>query len=244
MKTAPEKPKNWLESVNCAIEGILWATRSQRHLRWHFFSAMVVLVVAFFLRVQIYELILLSLAVTLVLFAELVNTALESLVDLASPGFHPLAKQAKDAAAGAVLVTSIGAAVVGFFVLGHHLFSRTDSLVARIPEAPGALAALAVVLVTIAVVLAKAHWGKGTPLHGGMPSGHAAISFSIATSVTLAGVDSLTALLCFVLAGMVSHSRLLLGIHSLWEVALGAALGMGATLVFHCLAWLAGWFQS
>jgi len=244
VKKPPIKPANWLESVNCAIEGVLWATRSQRHLRWHFLAAMAVLVSAFLLRIHLFELILLTFAITLVLFSELVNTALEAVVDLVSPDFHPLAKQAKDVAAGAVLVASIGAVVVGFFTLGHHLFPGVDSVLGRLPETPGGIAALSVVLVVIVVVLAKARFNKGTPLHGGLPSGHSAVAFSIATSVALAGVHPAIAVLGIMLAGMVSHSRLLLGIHTLKEVVLGAVLGVVVTLVMNSLAWLVGYFEA
>ena len=87
--------------------------------------------------------------------------------------------------------------------------------------------------VTILVVLAKACLGKGTPLHGGMPSGHAAVAFSIATSFVLAPVGPVLAILAVAMAVMVSHSRLLLGIHSLREVLAGALLGTGVTLLLH-----------
>jgi diacylglycerol kinase (ATP) len=83
------------------------------------------------------------------------------------------------------------------------------------------------------VVLAKACLGKGTPLHGGMPSGHAAVAFSIATSFVLAPVGPVLSLLAVAMAVMVGHSRLLLGIHSLREVLVGALLGTGVTLLLH-----------
>src|SRR5512133_2998668 len=101
------KPRNWVESVNCAIEGILWSVRTQKHLRYHFFAALLVLFCALFFHVSALEFMLLASAITLVLFAEVINTALEVVVDLVSPEFHPLAKRAKDVAAGAVLIASI-----------------------------------------------------------------------------------------------------------------------------------------
>jgi diacylglycerol kinase len=65
---------------------------------------------------------LLLLCITGVLVAEMGNTLIEALVDLASPGYHPLARRAKDVAAGAVLVTAIGSAAVGLAILGPHLW--------------------------------------------------------------------------------------------------------------------------
>ena len=121
------KPKNWLESLNCAIEGILWAAKSQKHLRYHFIVAISVLLLALFLHLSALDFILLTFAITLVLFAELVNTAIEVVVDLVSPDFHPMAKQAKDIAAGAVLVASFGAIVMGFFAFSHYIFPTVEA---------------------------------------------------------------------------------------------------------------------
>ncbi|RME37491.1 MAG: phosphatase PAP2 family protein, partial [Deltaproteobacteria bacterium] len=102
-------------------------------------------------------------------------------------------------------------------------------------QIPGETAVIAVLSVTILVVLLKARFGRGTPLHGGMPSGHAAVAFSIATSVALARVSLVIIVLTVALATMVSHSRLLMRIHSVGEVIAGACLGIGVTLVIHLL---------
>jgi len=231
----PIKPTQWLESVNCAIEGILWATRTQRHLRWHFISAAGILLAALLFRVTAVEIVLLVLVITLVLFAELVNTAFEAVVDLVSPDYHELAKRAKDVAAGAVLVSSVGAMVMGYFILSRYLFPLLERGREVTPQIPGNVAIVAMLAVTILVVLLKARFNSGTPLHGGIPSGHAAVSFSIATSIALADVSPAIVLLAIVLASMVSHSRLLLKIHSFREVLLGAILGVAMTLIIHLL---------
>jgi diacylglycerol kinase (ATP) len=227
------KPSHWLEGVNCAIEGILWATKTQRHLRWHFLTAAAVLLTALLFRVSAVELVLLVLAITLVLFAELINTALEVVVDLVSPDYHLLAKRAKDVAAGAVLLSSVGAMLMGYFILSRYLFPLMQQGIDIAPHAPGNVAIIAMIAVTIMVILLKARFGKGTSLHGGFPSGHAAVSFSIATSIAFADVSPIIVLLAFLLASMVSHSRLLMKIHTFKEVLSGAALGIGVTLVIY-----------
>jgi len=83
----------------------------------------------------------------------------------------------------------------------------------------------------ILVVLLKAHHNQGSPLHGGMPSGHAALAFSIATSVVLSGGGLMISLLVLMLALLVSQSRLLMKIHSPKEVLFGALLGACVTLL-------------
>lgn len=230
------KPGTWLESVNCAIAGILWSARTQRHLRWHFLAAVAVLLAAVLLRISALEFALLAFAVTLVLAAELLNTALEVVVDLVSPEFHQLAQRAKDVAAGAVLVTGIGAVVIGYLTLSHRLLHGMEAAVGRLGQPPeGEAPVVSALTVIILVVLLKGRLGKGTPLHGGMPSGHAAVAFSIATSVALAQVQPVLLLLTVGMAAMVSHSRLLMRIHSLREVLIGALLGVGVTLAIHAI---------
>lgn len=229
------KPDNWVDSVNCAIEGILWATSSQKHLRYHFFAAMIVLLLALFVGVTALDFILLTFAVTLVLFAELANTAIEVVVDLVSPEFHPLARRAKDVAAGSVLVASFGAFIMGFFIFSHYLFAPIETTLGRSEVIVPMLPVVSFLVVVIVVVLMKAHFGKGRPLSGGMPSGHAAVSFSVATSVVLAQVGMVVSLLVVLIAVLVSHSRYQLRIHSPIEVVVGAVVGISTTFIFYLM---------
>lgn len=225
------KPESWVESLNCAIEGILWAVKSERHLRYHFVAALAVLLMALFFRVTALEFFLLVLAAVLVIFAELMNTAIEALVDLVTDEYHELAKRAKDVAAGAVLVTSVGAAILGYLVLSGYIFPLFDSQPTLVREPQGTVPIGALLTVVILVVLLKSHYNQGSPLHGGMPSGHAAIAFSVAASVVLSGSGLMVSLLVLGLALLVSQSRLLMKIHSPKEVFFGALLGASVTLL-------------
>ena len=229
------KPDTWLETLNCAVEGLLHAVKTQRHMRWHAVACLAVVLLAPLLHVTPEEFALLCLAAALVVVGELFNTALENLVDLASPDFHPLAKAAKDVAAGAVLVAAFAAVAVGWVIL----FPKLGTAAAGVLEAvdrrePMGLAAV-LLGVLVLVVLAKGIVGRGTPLHGGFPSGHAAVSFAIATLLTLRTRDATVAALSVVLALMVSHSRLLLRVHRRSEVAAGAALGALTAAILHWL---------
>lgn len=225
------KPTRFIDSLNCAIEGILYTARTQKHMRNHFITALVVLLLVLFLRVSALEFTLLAVSVSFVLFAELMNTAVEVVVDLVSPDYHPLAKIAKDVAAGSVLVSAIGAGVTGYLILSRHIFPVYKELLAMIGTPADMAAVVSLLIVVIVVVIVKARTGSGTPLQGGLPSGHAAIAFSIATLVSLNTQDPITSILTICLAVMVSHSRLLMHIHSMREVVLGALTGTGVTLV-------------
>ncbi|HEU0264362.1 MAG TPA: diacylglycerol kinase [Geobacterales bacterium] len=229
------KPTRFIDSANCAIEGIIHGVRSQRHLRLHFVASLGVFALALLLRVTAMEFALLAISIAFVLFAELMNTAIEAVVDLASPEYHDLARIAKDTAAGGVLVATIGAAVMGYLILAQYIFPlyKRGLLMIGTPTDMGTL--VSILVVVMVVVILKGRSGRGTPLEGGMPSGHAAVAFAIATAVSLTSQDPLTSLLSFMLALMVSHSRLLLRIHSLREVIFGALLGGSLTLIIHLL---------
>jgi diacylglycerol kinase (ATP) len=205
------KPKGLSGSFNCAIEGILWAVGTQRHMRYHLLVALVLLLVALFFHVNALEFILLVFGAVLVFFAELVNTALEVVVDMVSPEYHPMARRAKDVAAGAVLMSCVGAAVLGYLALSAYFFPPPGEGLPLLARPPG----------------------HGRPLHGGMPSGHAAFSFSVATAIVLSRGGTILSLLTLALAVLVSQSRIHLRIHALNEVVASALLGVGTTAIIY-----------
>jgi diacylglycerol kinase (ATP) len=200
-------------------------------MRSHFIFAAVVLLAALFLRVSPVEFALLALSILFVLFAELINTAVEAVVDLVSPGFHPLAKTAKDTAAGAVLIAACGAGIMGYLILAKYILPLYGKVLAMFGTQSDLGTVVAILVVTIVVIMIKSLSGKGSPLHGGAPSGHAAVAFSIATAVSLNTGDPLISLLSITMAVMVSHSRLLMRIHSMREVVLGSLVGAGITII-------------
>lgn len=200
-------------------------------MRNHFISALVVLLVTLFLRITPIEFALLALSILFVLFAELMNTAVEAVVDLVSPGYHPLAKVAKDTAAGAVLVAAMGAAIMGYLILARYVLPLYGKVLAMFGTPSDLGTVVSILIVIIAVIIIKSLTGKGTPLHGGVPSGHAAVAFSIATAVSLNTHDPLISGLSIALAIMVSHSRLLMRIHTMREVVFGSFVGAGITIL-------------
>jgi len=200
-------------------------------MRNHFLSALVVLLAALFLRVTPLEFALLSLSVLFVLFAELINTAVEAVVDLVTPDFHPLAKVAKDTAAGAVMVAAMGAAIIGYMILARYVFPFYGKVLAMFGSPADMGTVVSILIVIIVVIMIKSLTHRGTALQGGLPSGHAAVAFSIATAVSLNTCDPLISLLCITMAVMVSHSRLLMRIHTLREVIIGSIVGSALTTI-------------
>jgi len=225
------KPTRFIDSLNCAIDGVLYAARTQKHVRNHLLVAILVLLCALFLKVSAIEFVLLTISISFVIFAELINTAVEATVDLITTEFHPLAKVAKDVAAGSVLLSVVGALITGYLVLSSHIFPVYKGLLEMIGTPVEIAAFVSLLVVIITVIMLKALSGIGRPFHGGLISGHAAVAFAIATLVTLFTQEPVISLLTFVLAVMVSHSRLLMHIHTLKEVILGAVTGLGISLV-------------
>ena len=111
-------------SFRYAFEGWWYALRTQRNTWIHAAVSVVVIALAFWLGISRLEWSVLILTTLLVWMAEFANTALEAVVDLVSPDYHPLAKAAKDVAAAAVLVGALGAVVVGLLILGPPLWAR------------------------------------------------------------------------------------------------------------------------
>lgn len=118
-KNTAAGPKRFWKSFGYAAQGILLAFRNELNMRVHCGVAVFVVLLAAWFRVSAADWLILLLAITLVLGAELINTAIESVVDLVSPDIHPLAKAAKDTAAGAVLLAAVFAVISGVYVFYH-----------------------------------------------------------------------------------------------------------------------------
>ncbi|MCL4536657.1 MAG: diacylglycerol kinase [Nitrospirae bacterium] len=223
--------RKWIDSTNNAIEGILHAAKTQRHLRYHFYSAVAVLVLSYILGVERTDFLIISIAVILVLLAEMFNTAIEYVVDMLSPEHSEKARVAKDVAAGAVLITAFGAAVLGYIILFPYFSRAFEQGIDVAKHSKEEITLIAVILVLIIVVVLKAYSGKGHPLRGGMPSGHSAIAFSAWVAVTYITESFIASLLSFLLSVLIAQSRIAVKAHSPFEVVAGAVLGAGLTLL-------------
>jgi diacylglycerol kinase (ATP) len=227
--------RKWGDSANNAIEGILYAAKTQRHLRYHLYSAVAILILSYFLGVQRHDFLIIAVTVILVLLSEMMNTAVEFLVDMVSPDYSEKARIAKDVAAGAVLITAFGAVIIGYIILFPYVHDAFDSGVYIAKHTSNEIALISLVIVLIMVVMLKARFGKGHPLRGGMPSGHSALAFALWSALTLITENFSASLIGFVLAVIVAQSRIAVKVHTPLEVGMGALLGVGVTLLLYVI---------
>jgi len=231
---APGRAPSLIDSFNYAFEGIIHVLRTQRNLRLHFLAAVLVFGAAIAVGVTRLQLIALVLAIAFVLVAEMLNTAIEGVIDVSTTSFDPNAKLAKDIAAGAVLIASITAIAIGFLVFSSAVGQRATHVLDRVRDAPADITLVALVLVVLIVIATKAWTGRGTPLRGGLPSGHAALAFAAWVAVTYLVGDEhrfVVSGLTLIMAVLVAQTRVESGIHSTLEVVYGGALGAIVTLV-------------
>ena len=211
-----------------AFNGIVHTFRTQRHMRVHLYVTLIVVLGALLLNMRIREILVLLFMVTFVLVAEMFNSAIEAVVDLVSPNYHPLAKFAKDISAGAVLITTIMAIVVGAMVaIGDDQWERirinltTHEWGVPVMFRYGA----GLIIVVLVVIIGKGLGKHGQLLRGGLVSGHSAIGFFFATSLFFLTDSALVPAIGVFLACLVAQSRWEAKIHSLFELTLGATVG-------------------
>lgn len=223
--------RKWIESAGNAIEGILHAAKTQRHIRYHLYAAIAILITAFVLGVRGTNFVLLITLTTLVISIEMINTAVEIITDILFKEYDPRAKAIKDTAAGAVLITALGAALIGYILLFEPArdFFYNGLVIAKRSEPD--IAVIALIVVLIFVVITKSLFGKGEPLRGGMPSGHSAVGFSIWIAITFLTESFMASMLVLIMAIFIAKSRVAVDIHRPREVVLGALLGIIVTFL-------------
>lgn len=239
----PWRSKNPLDSFRHAVEGVVHTFRTQRHMRFHFFTVILVLGTGLLYRLPRTEMLVLLFTASLVLVTEMFNTAVEAVVDMITQSYHPAAKFAKDIAAGAVLIASINAVVVGlvlFFGSG-----KPQEVGYRLQEPPALYVFwTALVLLVLVLLVWKLVGNRGTLVRGGVVSVHSALAFFLATTIIFFSSNVFAAVLALVLALLVAQARVEARIHSLQEVVIGALLALFLTAGVYGLSPVLGRYLS
>lgn len=241
--SSSEKPKKRFgkglyHSFNVALDGIVHTLRSERNMRLHFLIGFFVLILGVYLNFSTIEFMMLCIAVAFVLVAEMFNTAVEHAVDLIEEKYHPIAGIIKDIAAGAVFVSAVNAAIVGYLLFFKHVdWAAGPILAERMKHSPWHITLIALIIVIGLVLLIKVFRHEKALLRGGMPSGHSAVAFSVWVIVSLVTGNVIVSILVFFLALIIARSRITTSVHDLWQVLVGGLLGALITLfVFQLLS--------
>lgn len=208
------KVRKLIESFNYAFEGIIYALKTQRNMKIHFVVAIIVLFLSLFFDLSRIEILVLFLTISVVLIAEMINTSIEATIDLITDQYHLFAKIAKNVAAGAVMIAAINSIIVAYLLFFHRINPYTHIVLHRVRQSPMHITFIVLIITIFMTIALKAYFGRGTPVQGGMPSGHAAVAFSLATSITFITENMFIATLSVLMALLVCQSRIESKIHS------------------------------
>lgn len=236
------KNDNFIEACNNAVNGIIYAATTQRNIRIQLVLAVIVMILCLFYGLNTTEFLCLLFAVFMVIFAEMINTAIETVVDLFVDVYHPKAKIAKDVAAGAVVLAACNALVVGYFIFfkAENLKAISDSMFNNMVKSPLHLAFVAIMLVIIAVIAMKASCSKKKERgqlikEGFVPSGQSAIAFAALTAIWLNSKDIVTFTLALILSILIVENRVYSNARTKAEVVFGACMGVLIVLLIYGL---------
>lgn len=248
-KTKPKDQRlynhNFIDSCNNAVNGIVYCSSTQTNIRKQLIIGGLVMILSLFYDFSTAEFLSLTFAVFFVIFAEMINTAIETVVDLYTDMYHPKAKIAKDIGAGAVLLASINSIIVAYFLILREtdLTKMNESVLSGMISSPMNLALVGILLVTIWIIGSKSI-AKHKEITSGVkprfnPSGQSAISFAILTAIWLNTHNIFVLCLALVLSILVVGNRMY-DKRSFGEVLFGAFMGTLIVLMVFGLTILKG----
>lgn len=220
--------QKFLKGFDYAYEGLVYAINHEKNMKFHILASILVLIASLFFNLSRVEMMFLVFSIAFVIALELLNTALEEVVDLASGGkYSKLAKAGKDVSAAATFIAALNAGFVGYLIFFDKFLNFYDSVILKIARRPSHLALITISLVIILTIFLKGvfYEGHGTAFKGGFVSGHTSVAFCLSTIGILLIGEPLVRLLLIVLALIVAESRYEADIHSTSEIIRGAILG-------------------
>lgn len=120
--------KRLISLIN-AIKGWWYVVRTQKNAWFHAIASVIILVIGFWLKLDVRDWSVIIIAIAIVWTAEFLNTALEIVVDITSPDLHPLARVGKDVGAASVLIAAVSAAIIGILIMGQPFLSKVQILI-------------------------------------------------------------------------------------------------------------------
>ncbi len=233
------KKVKFAESLNHAVQGLAYAFKTERNLKIHFTLAVCVLTMCLWLDIDRVEFMLIILSIGFVIATEILNTAVESVVNLLTLSSHPLARVAKDMAAGAVLIATLAAASCGYLVILPAIKRPiVIDVVSKIKDHSVHIIIIVIFLILVTIAVFKSIDGKGTFTRGGWASGHAALAFGASTGILLITKNIIAGTLAIGIALLVTQSRVEANFHKIQETIIGALIGILLTMIIFFLSTL------
>lgn len=236
------KNEGFLDAWKNAINGIIYATTTQGNIKRQLIIAVLVVIISLFFDLSKAEFLIFMFTIVLIIFAEMVNTAIETVVDLYTDLYHPKAKIAKDVAAGGVVITAINAVIVAYFLFFDKISSIGLEFIRNIASSPVHLAFASVIITIIGILalIAIATTNKHKVLNKRfIPSGHAALGFAANTIIWLTTDNIVIITLSLVLSILLAESRIESNKHKLSEVVFSSCVGIMLVLIIYGLISLA-----
>ncbi|MBA4493159.1 diacylglycerol kinase [Paenactinomyces guangxiensis] len=196
-----------LRSFRYALEGLKYTVVTQRNMRIHFLTALGVLLLSLYLPMNKTEVLVLFVTIALVLFAELINTAVEAVVDMVTEEYHPLAKVAKDVAAGAVLLTAGLAVIIGISVFYPYINSLFTGLTGN-SSYPANIGLAAIIAFDFFLTLMLKAWFHRMGKTEWEPSMTTSMAFCVAALIVFVIGNLLVTLLVYFLAALIVGTRI------------------------------------
>lgn len=235
------KNNNFLEACQNALDGIIYAVTTQSNIKKQLVIAVIVMLVSLFFDLSKAEFLCLMFTVVLIIVAEMINTAIETVVDLYTDLYHPKAKIAKDVGAGAVVITAINAIIVAYFLFFEKISTIGLKLIEEVVNSPVHLAFVAILLTVIVIVTLKAAATKNHHKfikENFMPSGQTAVAFAGLTIIWLTTRNVVVFTLCLVLALIIAINRYENKKRSKSEIIVGACVGIMIVILLYGFALL------
>lgn len=229
---------NFIEACNNAMNGIIYATTTQSNIKKQLIIAVVVMILSLFFDLERAEFLCLVFSVFLILITELINTAIETVVDLYTDLYHPKAKIAKDVGAGAVVLAAINALILAYFLFFDKIGEAGTAILETVINSPMHLAFVGVILTIIAALSLRA--AATTNKHklinkSFIPSGQSAIAFAALTAIWLNTNNIVIFTLSLILSIMVIENRIETNAKRITEVLFGACMGVLIVLLIYGL---------
>ncbi len=235
--------KNFIEACNNAVNGIVYCATTQTNVKKELVLGTIVMILSLFYDFNSAEFLTLTFAVFFVIFAELVNTAIETIVDLLVDVYHPKAKIAKDIGAGAVVLSAINSIIVAYFLFFNEteITRISNSIFSQMIASPTHLTFVGLVLTVIAIIVVKAGVEEKKLISGVkptfIPSGQSAVAFAILTAIWMNSRNPIIFCLALVLSILIVGNRMN-DARTFGEVLFGAFMGMLIMLMVFGLVFL------